>query len=338
MDAPYPHTVLAIGSRSICVWDQELKQHNLDFCESFDAQWFLTTTASHLGDTEDITEVSQPAALAVRQTYHHALETFFGLLFAFFQAPYCLPAWLELYEYTVLRDLIVAVRSRAPILNAWGMPTPSWEDLARLTTESGWPSDEDTFRRFGLLWQRLATEYLDEQRASEYAALKHGFRARPSGGGIRIGLEREYGIAPPPDEMKWIGGSSHGSSIFVASPIPAGAGRRKAVHYHLRVQNTFWLLETTILKIQLLSMSMENILAATRVHNGAAANTILFHRPQDPAAFDAPWTKSTGVTGFNMNLAGPGLGVQHIPRVQVEARMREASGFNDSSDAAEPPT
>lgn len=320
---------MAVGDRTVCVWDRNLEAHNLGFCESFDAQWFLDVAAGQLTDTENVAEASQSAALAVRQVYHHALETFFGLLFAFFQAPYCLPAWLELYEFDVIGKLIRRVQYRQPMLNAWGIPTPSWPDLARLTTEPGWPGDEGTAGRFGELWERFGYEYLDEQRSAEYSALKHGFRARPSGGGLRIGLEHEYGVAPPPEEMKWIGGSRHGSCTFVAHPIPEATGRRKAVHYHLKVQSVFWLLEATILKIQLLSTSMENVLASARVRSGAPAGSVLFHRPQDPTAFEAPWTMSTGLTGFKTALLGPGEGVRRITAKEVESRMREVSGLRN---------
>lgn len=331
MNEPFPHSVIAVGARSMCVWDQELTRHNLEFCSSFEAGWFLDAVANHLRDVEDLEAVSQSAALAVRQTYHQALEAFFALLFAFFQAPHCIPAWLDLYEFSIIRDLIRAVNTRMPILNAWRMPRPTWTDLAALTTRLGWPDDQNTADRYGLLWQRLASEYLDDQRAAEHAALKHGFRARASGGAIKIGIEPEYGVSPPP-EMQWLGGSKHGSSTFVASPIPAGAGRRKALHYHLKVQNTLWLLDTTILKVQHLCTSMENVLGAARVRSGEAAEKIQFHRPQDPSAFDAPWRKSTGITGFGMSLAGPGEGVAGILADEVEAMMREASGLLQSED------
>ncbi|MHB1194833.1 MAG: hypothetical protein ACYC6F_17540 [Longimicrobiales bacterium] len=329
MVEPFPNTVIAVGDRALCVWDQELTRHNQDFFGSFDPKWFQEVMGRHLDEVTDGDEVPQSVALGVRLTYHHALETFFGLLFALFQAPRCMPAWLALYELQGLRGLIRSVNVGAPMLNAWRRPNPSWQDLAGLTTELGWPGDEETTNRFGVLWQRLAHEFLDEARTGEYNSLKHGFRARPSGGGIAIGLEHEYGVAPPPEEMKWLGRSDHGSSAFVVVPIPETVRRRQALHFHLREESVFWLLETTALKIQHLSMSMENVLAAARVHNGASANTVLFHRPQDPDSYELPWRKGTGVTGFKLSFPGPGDGVAAITREQVETMMREASGLGD---------
>lgn len=332
MDQQFPNTVIAIGDRPLCVWDQELKEHNLAFCKTLNPEWFVDVIRRDLSGLQEFAEIPQSAALAVRLTYHHALETFFALLFALFQAPRCLPAWLDLYELNDLRTLIRRVYGSEPILNGWGVARAGWKDLSTIVNQGRWESgNEATLSHFAEAWKLLAVEFLDDKIRAEYNGLKHGFRARPSGGAIKVGIEPEYGVPPPPEAMQWLGGSRHGSSAFITQPIPPSKKRRRALHVHLKTTNVLWVADATVQKTQILALSMQNVLSAARVRNGVPASEVLFHRLSDADAYEAPWKKGTGIPYFDFSLAGPSDAVAEIGKEKLLAVLRHASGRNDKS-------
>ena len=84
-------------------------------------------------------------------------------------------------------------------------------------------------------------------------------------------------------------------------------------------------------KVQLLSMSMRNILSVARIENGAPPGEVPFVRCEDQDAYTAPWQRSTGVTQFGFYLAGPGEEVLDIQAEQLLEQLREASGLEAST-------
>ena len=333
----YPHSVFAVDERPLCVWDDELEKHNLEFCEALNPDWFIDSIAPHLEgvDLDTINDLDQPSALAIRLAYHHALETFFALLFAAVQAPFCIPAWLDLYDISDLISISRRVNYRGRILNGWGIPRPAWEDLSRLfnSTWAEKEGGEETIRGFAKSWGRLSWELSDKHNRAENNSIKHGFRARPGGFVLRVGLEETPGVPAPPEAMKTIGASKHGSSVFELVPIPETTKWRKASHFHMRRQSTNWIVESTFRKLQILTTSMGNVLGTVRIRSGATPETVMFHRFADPMDFDKPWQKSPGVLSSGFHTAGPGDVVAEISADVLRARLEEASGFDADKDA-----
>lgn len=67
----------------------------LQYLESLDPDYFDyigRTNLPHL-DSKDAEE-RRRAATAIRTAYHHGLESFFALLFATLQAPWCAAGWM----------------------------------------------------------------------------------------------------------------------------------------------------------------------------------------------------------------------------------------------------
>jgi len=199
-----------------------------------------------------------------------------------------------------------------------------------LVNQAQWADGgEETLTHFATAWGRLSSDFMDDKARAEYNGLKHGFRARPSGGMIKVGREHEFGVAPPPDEMMLLGSSAHGSSAFVAEAIPPTASRTRAHHVFLRSENVLWSAEATVQKVQLLAMSMKNILSAAKIRNGVPGSTVQFHRFPEAEAYEMPWQRPTGVTHFSMNLGGPGEQVTQITSEQLLDHLREASGLGE---------
>ena len=63
-----------------------------------------------------------------------------------------------------------------------------------------------------------------------------------------------------------------------------------------------WIPDNLINGIHLLSMSIGNVVCALRIMNGEEPGKCLFHNPDRPEAFDAPWALSCGVNELNMDL------------------------------------
>jgi len=179
----------------------------------------------------------------------------------------------------LLRSVIERISKADPTLHTeltqWDR---TWEGLAKrvfahCTQENGWPK---TAESFGRLWSIFAREFLNEMNQLEYNSLKHGFRIRSSGVKIAIGLEHQYGVAPPPEEMKYLGGSDTGSTFYAierAGPDEPGNRSRRS-----RRRTVNWEPEPMIRGLQLIDVSIRNVVAFMRIANGAQPSKTQFHR------------------------------------------------------------
>ena len=115
---------------------------------------------------------------------------------------------------------------------------------------------------------------------------------------LAVGLEHEYGVAPPSEEMKLVGKSEFGTTFFRIESIGKGKGNRSLSSRRISLN---WNIEKTILLLQLVSMSVTNIISALKIANGTQPGTCKFLRPQEDSDFEKPWSYSPGVTIFNMD-------------------------------------
>jgi hypothetical protein len=92
---------LVIHKSAHCLWAEDVKEKSLDYLNRIDPRYFefLATTQIQMleGDNQ------QYAAMALRTTYGHALETLFALLCATVQAPKCLWLGSEVQEQGAVR-------------------------------------------------------------------------------------------------------------------------------------------------------------------------------------------------------------------------------------------
>lgn len=173
-----------------------------------------------------------------------------------------------------------------------------FQNLFSSTTNLTPKKNAQTTTLFGSLWQKLAHEYIDKNCVDEYNSIKHGFRVRSGGFALAVGLEHEYGVAPPDDEMNMMGSSEHGSTFYKIEPARSSKQNRSIKSKRTSIN---WKLEKVALQLQLISMSINNVVAALKIINGAKASTCQFIRPEQDADFEKPWTHSIGVTNCSMN-------------------------------------
>ena len=196
----------------------------------------------------------------------------------------------------------------------------SWEAIAESIFQWTLPSAErgnNTATLFARLWRRLASEFTEKDCVNEYNSLKHGFRVRPGGFKLTIGLEKGYGGPPSEKETHVLGESSYGTSFYSIEAVPDRKGDRNLVARHVSLN---WTIEKATLLIRLIAMSIGNIKSALEIVNGANLRLGKFVRPVDDDDFEKPWSYSPGVTRFSED---PNIQVESIPFVTKADLLQE---------------
>lgn len=291
------NSIFVVNEEPFCIWEVDITARNGEFLDGIDTKYFDYLLNVYL-ESED----KKRSAIALRATLHHAMETMFSLLGAYIQAPNCAYAWIAKCSNKDLRQLVRNIGNHySTLFTRLNIEQVSWESVSKLIFQDYKPDSErniQTTKLFASLWQRLAYEFIDRNYIDEYNSIKHGFRVRSGGFSLAVGLEHEYEVAPPAEEMKTIGSSDHGSSFFRVEPIGTLKGNRSIRSKRISIN---WKVEKVALLIQLVSMSINNIVLALKIVNGTKTDTCQFMRPEKDSDFDKPWSYGTGVTSFNMD-------------------------------------
>jgi hypothetical protein len=153
---------------------------------------------------------------------------------------------------------------------------------------------------------------LNKEHRDEYNSIKHGFRAAPGGFHLSIGQEESYGVAPPAEKMAYAGGSTFGTSYFLAEPLENAPALRRDLHFRVRRHSINWDPGCLSYGLQLISMSIRNIVSFLKIANGVAADTVRFTRPKESSDADKPWRHTIGVTNYNVDVV---VAEEHIKRL-----------------------
>ena len=93
---------------------------------------------------------------------------------------------------------------------------------------------------------------------------------------ISAGVEQEHGVAPPPSDIKYIGGSTTGSTFYTierAGPdVPGNKSRRS------KRKTVNWQPEPMLRGLQVIDVSIRNIVAFMRITSGVQPSEVKFHR------------------------------------------------------------
>jgi hypothetical protein len=312
------NSIFVVNEEPFCIWEIDFLKRNMEFLNGIDTEYFDYVLKVHLNSDDE-----KKASIALRTTLHHAMETFFSFLGAYIQAPTCAYAWIAKCSNRNLRDFVGQVgRPNNTLFTKLNIPQVTWENVAGLVFQRYMPNSErnkKTIQLFASLWQRLANEYRDQNNIDEYNSLKHGFRVRPGGFGLSAGLEHEYGVAPPAEEMQLLGKSDFGTSFLKIESIGKGDGNRSVRSRQMSVN---WKIEKVALLIQLISMSINNIVSALKIVNGAKAEDCKFLRPQDDEEFDKPWHHSPGVTNCSLDFVIKDEEVTAITKEELLEKLR----------------
>lgn len=281
----YPFVV---DERPYCVWGSGLQDRNRHFLSRIDPEYFRFTADSFARNSTD--ESALRAALGLRLTYSHAIEAFLALLFAGIQAPACVLPWLARYSLRDLRALVSKVQTSKPILNRLEIDAPDWHVISRTIHRCLLLEDKEKEKRiktgFGNFWTLIAQEFDSEPVHWEYNSIKHGLRVTPGGAHVWAGVEHKYGIEPPPDEMHYIGGSIFGTTF---SKVERLCGSKTNIRLCKHARN--WNPEGLFTSIDLIAMSIHNVVSCIRILNGTSAQQVPFVWPENLECFEVPLNK-----------------------------------------------
>lgn len=314
----------AVGEDVFCCWEHDLPERNERLLKTLDSVFFSHAVERNVDQLEG--ESKQRAAVALRVAYHHGSETLFSLLGALAQAPDAVPAWLPKCSTPALRDIVKSISRGDMLLTQLGRQSVTFPALAHVVHQFCWQDEAPrgaTASRFATFWSRLAGEFLDEHNIAEYNSLKHGFRVAAGGFVLRIGEEPTEGVRAPEENMRTFGASPFGTSFYETLPVMRDGTSR----YHFRIRHFAinWRAEAMAQRLQLIALSINNVVGALRCLNGAAPNTVQFSRPEDPGMFDAIWQWQVGVCTSNFDRDIDEAEVTTISRAELMEELEARS-------------
>jgi hypothetical protein len=287
-----------VNERPFCLWDFSPREINLEFINGIDPDYFgfladVYTSTSVLDDQQG------QAALALRTSYSHGLETLFSLLFAALQAPDCVVGWLQKYGIDDLRLLIVKARDSKPIRTRIRPKPITWSGISAMifgpaSFEGTTKTKAEIVDSFAILWSRLSKDFLDRGISAEYNGVKHGLRVRSGGFRLALGQETVPGEPAPPENMRPLGGSAFGSSFFSLEKIEPNA-----LNYQIKRHSRNWSPDNLAYGLHMIAFSTRNILAFLQIVNGMEPSQAKFSWPNDSSHFDGPWSENVSVTSFS---------------------------------------
>lgn len=286
-----------------CVWEIDIKKRNLEFLDSIDYRYFQYLAQVHFEKLDS--DNKQQAAISLRTAYHHGLETLFTLLCAVVQAPVSVYGWALRVQTGQLRRLVKSISSEVPnIFNKHNLEHVTWEEISKrvhLHSTIDLKRVEETTISFAKLWNCFSHDFIGNDNINEYNSIKHGFRARAGGFALAVGLEKEYGVPPPPEKMQVIGKSDFGSSFFVVEEIKSTPDEKGSPNFRARRCSLNWSAESMAHALNLISMSINNVVSYLKIVNGISPSSVRFIRPEDSDYFEKPWDICTGVISCNMD-------------------------------------
>jgi hypothetical protein len=233
------------------------------------------------------------AALTIRNTYFHSLETFFSLLCAAIQAPHFPVAWVMKCTTPELRDIIAIIKDRKnALLTYLNLDSISFNSLSQIIFNTIGFGDEDKNRNsnelFAELWSNLASDFLDEQKIDEYNCIKHGLRLKTGGFQLAVGKQDGFNDPCSPEKMQNIGGSMFGASFLSAKKEGKYRKGKFAFQYGLGRNNITWDPQSIADKVKLCSMSINNVLCFLK-NISKIKDDIQPIRPKNDEIFSRPW-------------------------------------------------
>ncbi len=312
--------LFTVGHSPFCVWDWDMPQTNLNFVKSIDGNYFEYIAEVHADNIEGDTRYQ--AATALRAAWYHGLETMFALICASLQAPECIVGWMEKYEPRVLRNMILSIsKGTVDFIVKCPIYPVTWVSIS---DEIYRRSDEDedrikqTKKLYASLWERFASDFVDENNCWEYNSIKHGVRISPGGFSLSIGLEHEYAVSPPPDEIHMLGTSKFGNSFPRLETIGPSKKNR---NFKIKHSSINWSPQTAVPALQLISWSITNLKSYLLLRNGVSTNDIKFFRPEDDAMFEKPWDFSPGVLNMSMDSRIDEKMIQKLSSGEILSRL-----------------
>ena len=158
-----------IDEKPRCIWVPDPEERNIELLEETDPTYFEYLAKVHLERLAGDDELA--AALSLRTTYSHGLETLFAFLGSMIQSPHCVYGWLGLYTLGDLRSIVSKISQGQDIKTIWKDKPITWENISKVIYSDFSFEDaiqkEEIIKCFGELWRRFANDFLEETSRQE---------------------------------------------------------------------------------------------------------------------------------------------------------------------------
>lgn len=251
----------------MCFWDRNDAGRQVQFIESMDPSYFAylgRIHEAHLSGADSL-----HAAVALRVTYSHALETLFALIGAAVQAPACPAGWFLKYKNADLNNLIKNIHSHKSFYNKLGIERGGWPEVVEALTPWELPDQAQVELKAATVkfWESLTKEFLDQNFQDEYNSLKHGFRVRSGEWYLAIGREDVPGVPAPPERMQTMAHSQFGSTFLRPMSL-------KKHHWAFEEQRVNWNPAEFAKRLPFVVESINNIIAFLKCMNGVPLQNV----------------------------------------------------------------
>jgi hypothetical protein len=311
-----------LGDKAFCVWDLDIAASNRMFLSGVDPGYFeyLVTVNEPMLETER----RQNAATALRAGYTHGLETLFALLGAMFHAPNAPAAWMLLYKNIELEKLTKEAHEEGKMKELVTKRHPHWHSLAEEVFANQWDDAGETTQRYGTLWSRMASEFIEPSHQQEYNSIKHGIRATMGGFSLSMGAEDIPGVPAPQAKMRLLGRSEFGSTFH-------GIEKFDKRNVQVTSRSINWSPIKYVIGLQLISMSIQSVISRLMLLNGADSSTATFYRPTDNEMWGAMWEYRPAISSFSMSNVLPLDAAHLLTKEQIEAEVEASKSAHVSS-------
>lgn len=320
---------LVIDTTPLCFWDYDHANTQLQLLNNIDPFYFdylCRMHEEHLSGEDNLY-----AAVGLRITYSHALESLFALIGAAVQAPECPAGWLLKYKNSELTRLIEKISKRENFYNKLHIERGNWREIANRLHDWNLAEDlaeemraaivEETKSAAAKLWSTLAREYIDRDFQEEYNSLKHGLRVISSPWSLAFGREDVRGVRAPAERMQVMAQSAYGSSFLRAANL-------KPHHWQFETQRVNWHPATFVKRLPLVVISINNVLVFLKITNHTPAENVTFIPLQQQMVDEALSTADRSAsTKWSLNRH---VSPETIPDISREAILSHYQ--NDSNE------
>lgn len=320
--------MFAVNETPYCIWEHDLKERSLEFLESIDCEYFDYLADVNYNQIDG--ENKQRAAISLRSGFYHGLETLFILISALIQAPEAAFAYCQKSYPKDIKEIINKLNKRSEILNKYGRRNFTWNELSEgihIFSNTDKTKAKEIASCFAELWKSFASEYLDEKNDREYNNIKHGFRARSGGFGISIRKEIKSGVPDPNEKPMSLGYSEFGSSFFISEHFHS----KSNPNFRARRQALNWTPEALAYSLNLISMSVNNVVSYLKLVNGVKPEEVIFRWPKEKDDFDTPWKFNVGVTSSNFDFVITENDIENYTREEILRRLKANNVIEPSS-------
>lgn len=172
------------------VWGDidDLKKESLDYIENIETDLFRYQMELNLAELRKDPE-NLNAAISIRQTYFHALETFLSLLASALQATEYPIGWILKYTNQELRSFINKINNKEKIFNFHQLNEIEWKKIGHLIHRIEYHSEDDLLKINKMIefWKKWAIFHTDKNSILEFNSLKHGYRTKFGSTKLKIG-------------------------------------------------------------------------------------------------------------------------------------------------------